>query len=199
MIKKIFFIIVYLSSLFIVFTVGQIRYDYLKIEYDRLLNKPPEVIEVEKEVEIIKEYPVYLPYDKALSEKDFALLCELIFLEAGSSNTSNLDRVLVGNIALNRVLCNYRGASSLEEVIHSPDQYSTVKRITQDEETMIPLSTAIAAYRLAIGNRYCPNNVIYQSQYKQGDGVWIKVNNHYYCYDKNIPIDESILIQDFIK
>ena len=120
MIKKIFFIIVYLSSLFIVFTIEEIRYDYLKIEYDRLLNKPPEVIEVEKEVEIIKEYPVYLPYDKALSEKDFALLCELIFLEAGSSNTSDLDRVLVGNTALNRVLCNYRGASSLEEVIHSP-------------------------------------------------------------------------------
>lgn len=173
----------------------------IKREYEILLQKKPpvEIVYIDKEVEVIKEKILYYPID-TLTEEDFSLLCQLIYLEAGSENTTDLDRKLVGNVALNRVFNNYRNATSLKEVVFAAGQYSTASQIDlTDPSIEIPLSSVLAAYQLAIGNRYCPNNVIYQSQYKQGDGVWIKVNNHYYCYDKNIPIDESILIQDFIK
>lgn len=61
---------------------------------------------------------------------------------------------------------------------------------------MIPLSTALAAYRLAIGNRYCPNNVIYQSQTRQGDGVWLKEGEHYYCYENDIKVNQFLILKE---
>lgn len=177
--------------------ISRCNYESLEIDYNRLSKQKQEVLikEIEVEKEIIREIPTYVAAD-AMSEYDFLLLCELIYLEAGSENTSDLDRVLVGNVALNRLASNYRSAATLEEVIYSPGQYSTASEITHEKTTMIPLSTALAAYRLAIGNRYCPNNVIYQSQMRQGDGVWLKEGEHYYCYENDIKVNQFLTLKE---
>ncbi len=174
------------------------EYNELQKDYDELLNQPPKIEYVEKEVEVevIKEVPVYTEAE-AMSEEDFFLLCQLIYKEAGSSRTSNFDRTLVGNVALNRLACNYRGADTLKEVIYSRGQYTTARSITKNEHVEIPMSSVLAAYRLALGNRYCPNNVIFQSQSRQGSGTWKKVGNHYYCYSNSIEVDEHQIIKEF--
>lgn len=175
-------------------------YSDLYTEYENLKNQEPkkEIVYVEKEVEVIKEVPVYTEAS-TMSERDFFLLCQLIYYEAGSPNTSNLDRTLAGNVSLNRLGCSYRGAKSLEDVIYAKGQYSTSGKITDNEHISIPMSSVLAAYRLAIGNRYCPSNVIYQSQSKQGDGVWQKVGHHYYCYENDIEVSEYEIIQEFVE
>ena len=183
--------------LIMTFIISRCSYKSLEIDYNRLSKQKQEVLikEIEVEKETIREIPTYVAAD-AMSEYDFLLLCELIYLEAGSENTSDLDRVLVGNVALNRLASNYRSAATLEEVIYSPGQYSTASEITYEKTTMIPLSTALAAYRLAIGNRYCPNNVIYQSQTRQGDGVWLKEGEHYYCYENDIKVNQFLTLKE---
>lgn len=194
------------TSIFVLIAMLYIsnKYRALKKEYEDLLSQPPKletiyvdnIIEKEVEVEVIKEVPVYTEAE-AMSEEDFFLLCQLIYKEAGSPKTSNLDRTLVGNVALNRLDCNYRNATTLREVIYSKGQYTTAPAITNNEHVQIPMSSVLAAYRLAIGNRYCPNNVIFQSQGKQGDGVWKKVGHHYYCYSNSVELDEHQIIKEF--
>ena len=200
------FICVCTIGMIVMFIVGLSatnKYNILQKKYNDLLNQPKktETIHIEEEVkveiekEVIKEIPVYTEAE-ALSEEDFFLLCQLIYREAGSPKTSNLDRTLVGNVALNRVDCNYRKAETLKDVIYTKGQYSTASVLTDNEHIQIPMSSVLAAYRLAIGNRYCPNNVIFQAQWEQGDGVWKKVNNHYYCYTDSIEVNEHQEIKE---
>lgn len=177
-----FLLLIFFSfSLFCYSTTPIVEYVEVEVPvYIPVYVEKPIYKEVEKLVEV--EVPVYQEF---MSAEDFELLCQLIYYEAGSENTTDEDRVLVGNVALNRLDLNYRGAETLEEVIRSKGQYTVSNKISSNTNKSIPMSSILAAYKLACGERFCPENVIYQSQGKQGDGVWKKVGKHYYCYDNN--------------
>lgn len=132
--------------------ISKCSYESLEIDYNRLSKQKQEVLikEIEVEKEIIHEVPIYVAAD-VMSEHDFLLLCELIYLEAGSESTSDLDRVLVGNVALNRLTSNYRSAATLEEVIYSSGQYSIASQITHEKNYDDPTFNSIG--RLSFSHR----------------------------------------------
>lgn len=111
------------------------------------------------------------------SWNDEELLARIIFAEAGGSTEE--DMLLVGNVVLNRVASN-RFPNTIREVIFAPGQYAP----TWDGAIhKTPSQKAWdCAEKLLNGERFCPENVVFQAQFKQGSGVWKKVNNHYYCY-----------------
>ena len=45
------------------------------------------------------------------------------------------------------------------------------------------MSTDVAKYLLENGSQI-PEYVLYQAEFKQGDGVWLKMWNTYFCYEK---------------
>ena len=108
---------------------------------------------------------------------DTELLARIIFAEAGGSTEE--DMLLVGNVVLNRVN-NPKFPNSIRDVIFAQGQYSPTWNgaiyKTPSEKAWE------CAKRLMDGERFCPENVVFQAQFKQGKGVWKKVEKHYYCY-----------------
>ena len=108
---------------------------------------------------------------------DEELLARIIFAEAGGSTEE--DMLLVGNVVLNRVASN-RFPNTIKEVIYAPGQYAptwngAIHKTPSQE-------AGDCAEKLLNGERFCPENVVFQAQFKQGSGVWKQVNSHYYCY-----------------
>ena len=112
---------------------------------------------------------------------DVDLLARLIYCEAGGCSYRN--RQLVGSVVLNRMHSSSY-PNTLSGVIYQKGQYSCTGKlysVTPDSETR-----QIAADLLANGS-ICPSNVVYQSQYKQGSGVYEAIaspygTTTYFCY-----------------
>lgn len=146
-------------------------------EYNDYNNKATEV------KKILTELNELIPY---YTEEDIHLLGKIIYAEAGSEYCSDELQLMVGNVVLNRVENGYWG-NTLEEVIYAPGQYSptfnkqTWNAIEPDERALNH------AERLLKGERWCPNNVIWQANFKQGNGVFWKWKGNgstvYFCYE----------------
>lgn len=110
---------------------------------------------------------------------DLVLLSKVIYAECEYGNIE--DALLVGNVVLNRVANGTMG-NTIKSVIYRKGQYPSIYSTKFKSE---PPEWAInCAKRLLNGERFCPSNVIWQSQSRQGDGLWKKVGVHYYCYSK---------------
>lgn len=111
------------------------------------------------------------------TSSDRELLAKIINAEASSKSTE--DMLLVGNVVLNRV--NHpKFPNSIRDVIYAPGQYSPTWNGSINKT---PSEAAYAAAdRLLSGERFCPENVVFQAQFKQGKGLWKQVGVHYYCY-----------------
>lgn len=111
-----------------------------------------------------------------VDENDLMLLAKLIYLENGSG--SDEIQLLTGNVVLNRV-ASKKYPNTIKEVIYQKGQYSITSKIKSTK----PSERAIKnARRLLEGERFCPSNVVYQSRFKQGSGVYKKINGEYFCY-----------------
>lgn len=111
-----------------------------------------------------------------VDENDLMLLAKLIYLENGSG--SDEVQLLTGNVVLNRV-ASKKYPNTIKEVIYQKGQYSVSSKIKSTK----PSERAIKnAKRLLEGERFCPSNVVYQSRFKQGSGVYKKINGEYFCY-----------------
>ena len=84
-----------------------------------------------------------------------------------------------GSVVLNRVQSSYF-PNTLKDVIYQTGQYSVVKSGAINKT---PNQRAYDTAKFLLENgSVLPSNVIFQSQHTQGDGIYEKVQNMYFCY-----------------
>lgn len=117
----------------------------------------------------------YNPY----MDEELELLAHLIFAEAGSDWCSDKMQQYTGSVVLNRIASKYY-PNNMHDVIYQKGQYSVVKSGSINK-TPNERAYECAKY-LLINGSVLPANVIFQSQHIQGDGIYEKVQNMYFCY-----------------
>ena len=115
------------------------------------------------------------------SWSDLELLARIINAEAGGCTDEH--QLLVGNVVLNRV-ADSRFPDSIYEVIYQKGQYSPTWNGAINKT---PTQQAYKnAQRLLDGERFCPSNVVFQANFKQGKGVYKTISTSYsttyFCY-----------------
>lgn len=141
-----------------------------------------------RRIEYIRQTPIYdssehtevLEIGKLLDESKVYMLAHLIYGEAGSDWCSDEMQRCTGSVVLNRIASD-RFPNDMEEVIFQRGQYSCTNK--GSGYWLEPNQRAFDNARWLLGNgSQLPENVLFQSQFKQGDGVFKKVGNQYYCY-----------------
>ena len=116
---------------------------------------------------------------KQYTDEDLSLLARVINAEAGSDWLTDEHQLAVGSVVLNRV-SDSRFPSTLKGVVYQKGQYACVPNGMINRA---PSERALknAKYLLENGSTI-PTNVVWQSQAKQGNGVWKYIQGHYFCY-----------------
>lgn len=122
-----------------------------------------------------------IPY----TDEDLDLLARLIMAEAGMSWASDELQLYVGSVVLNR-MNHPLFPDTLYNVIYATGQYSPTWTGSINNT---PSEQAIenAKYLLENGS-ILPDNVVYQANFKQGDGVYLAIYDEtlrttvYFCY-----------------
>lgn len=116
------------------------------------------------------------------SQEELDLLARLIYAEAGSKWITDEHQLVVGSVVLNRVK-DERFPDDLHSVIYqnSPTvQYAcTVNGMIYNEPDKRTIDNA--KYLLTYGSTI-PENIVWQSQMPQGNGIWKEIQGHYFCY-----------------
>lgn len=119
-----------------------------------------------EELEVIDEYELYL------------LAC-LINAEAGSNWCSDKMQYYVGSVVLNRV-DSYEFPNTIYDVIYQKGQYACIDNGSINNK---PCDRALRiAEDLLTNGSVLPKNVIFQAEFKQGNGTYCKEQNMYFCY-----------------
>lgn len=142
-----------------------------RIEYKRECPK----YDSEQHIEVIE-------VGKMLDESKIYLLAKLIYGESGSDWCSDMMQLGVGSVVLNRIKSD-KFPSTMEEAIFQGDgkQYACVK--PGGGFWKEPSQRAIDNARLLIAEgSIFPEEVIYQANFKQGKGTYLKEQNMYFCY-----------------
>lgn len=119
---------------------------------------------------------------EAQDEIDYELdmLARVVYFEAGSKTLSDRHRELVACVVINRCM-DIRYPATIKENVYKKGQYACAKRLYSVTREQIPEYCYDAAYRAAYGLTKCPENVIYQSQFKQGK-IYEICGNTYFCF-----------------
>lgn len=157
----------------------------MSIEPDvEFVTTETEVVTISKSevciVESTNDYVEIPPIQKVvIDDYDLELLAHLIYAEAGSDWCDDEMLYGVGSVVLNRMASDYY-PDNMYDVIYDKGQYAC----TWDGN--IEKEPNERAYRIArdllMYGSTLPPNVIFQAQFKQGDGVYKKVQNMYFCY-----------------
>lgn len=134
---------------------------------------------IEKETEIVSKAPAKPAY----SEDDLFYLAAAVCREAGGE--SEEIQLLVANVIINRVNSSVY-PDTIYEVLTQKRQYGTMWRdgisfpdwATDDVKNQC----YSVARRILDGERFCPENVLYQAEFKQGSGVYKEYPGYYFCY-----------------
>lgn len=116
------------------------------------------------------------------TQVELDLLSRLIYAEAGSNWITDEHQLAVGSVVLNRINDD-RFPDDLYSVIYQdvPSiQYAcTVNGMIYNEpdERTINNAKQLLTYGSAI-----PENIVWQSQVPQGNGIWKEIQGHYFCY-----------------
>ena len=177
---EIIFVIVLflLSNTLTFFKVNEIPFDDSeKILYNNNIIKEEKII--------INEISRGTDSRALYTHSDLILLARLIDREAGSSWLTDEHQQLVGAVVLNRVKSE-SFPNSIQDVIYQKGQYSCINSSRWNEE---PSERAlINAQKVLEGKVFCPDNVVFQAEFKQGSGVYkVFYNKHtnsntYFCY-----------------
>jgi spore germination cell wall hydrolase CwlJ-like protein len=113
---------------------------------------------------------------KAVSMSDLDLLARLVHQEARGCN--DYTQLLVANVVINRVN-DPRFPNTIRGVIYQKGQYSGAGSLA----SVKPNADCVRnARRVLSGERFCPSKVVWQSESRQGKGLWKRVGNQYFCY-----------------
>lgn len=122
--------------------------------------------------------------DTNLNEsEDVFLIAAAVCREAGGESIET--QMLVANVIINRVNSS-KYPNTVRGVLTQKNQYGTMwkygvsfpKWATEN----IKEQCYSVAKRILNGERVCPENVIYQAEFKQGSGVYSYVGGMYFCY-----------------
>lgn len=118
--------------------------------------------------------------EKKIAQKDLELMARLINAEAGADYCSDDLMYYTGSVVLNRV-ASKQFPNTIEEVIYQKGQYACITDGNFDKK---PSERAwrIAEKLLKEGSKL-PKKVIFQAEFKQGKGVYLKEQNMYFCYN----------------
>ena len=145
----------------------------LKEKHEAETNKK----ETEKIEEVKKEEPQIQKPEKSYTDEDLYVLSHLIMGEASGQSWEHKEAV--GSVVLNRV-ADDRFPNTIKSVVFQKGQYACTwdgnYNKTPDEETI-----AVAKYLLENGSQL-PKNIVWAAQFKQGKGVYKKIDNTYFCY-----------------
>lgn len=163
------------------------------IDYETILDKDDPDIPVDKELlakvqsDMLLERKRLNSESQDYSEDDLFCLAVGIGQEAGGDAQSDYTREMVGRVILNRVN-DPRFPNSIREVLTAEGQYGRlhhtgVRFPEYCNEDMIKRAYKIAEIILSGHSTvYCPSNVVWQSSFKQGDGVLTISDDIYFCY-----------------
>ena len=131
------------------------------------------------------EKKIRMGYEDRLTYDDLLLMAKIIEVEAGSNWLTEEHRQLVGSVVLNRV-DSYDFPNTLYEVVYQKGQYALAR--TNHFENLVPSEKSImSAMAILVGGSIAPKNVVYQSNFRQGSGVYKIISdrylgNSYFCY-----------------
>ncbi|MBO4330604.1 MAG: cell wall hydrolase [Oscillospiraceae bacterium] len=125
------------------------------------------------------------------SEDDLWCLAAVIYQEAGGDNCSDLCRKLVGSVVLNRAEDTrfFGKCNTIREVLQSPGQYNMEDGVSwadrgSSETELAAIDRAFDAAKAVLdGDRPCPKNVFFQSEFSSlGDGTYCKTDGYYFNF-----------------
>ena len=138
-----------------------------KVTQKKVVKKPKKVVKKKTTTKKTKKY----------SQQDLYVLSHIIHAE--SSGQSWDFQVAVGSVVLNRVKSK-KFPNTIKGVVFQKGQYAS----TWDgnyNKTPNKQSKRVAKYLLENGSQL-PRYVIFQSEFLQGDRVYKKMGNTYFCY-----------------
>lgn len=118
------------------------------------------------------------------TEADVELLARLMYAEEGvllqrlPEWQARAAHKLCGSVVLNRMNCNFGGATTIEEVIYAPGQYSSASVLFEKE---VPDIVYQWAEELLMYGPIGPENMVFQSQSPQGSETYKQIYNQYFC------------------
>lgn len=135
----------------------------------------------------VQEPEAALP-EPTFSERDLELLALVIYQEAGADYCSDETRLMVGTVVMNRV-ADSRYPNTIDEVLTQRAQYGRLywtglvwpERASQEVEAHAVERAYACAERVLEGERALPADVIFQSEYIQGDEIVAHQDGFYFC------------------
>ena len=113
------------------------------------------------------------------TQADLDLLARVVNAEAGSSHHTDEHQRAVASVVLNRV-ADSRFPSTIRDVVYQSGQYACTWNGAINKA---PSQRAVDNAKYVLENGVTtPSNVVWQSQAKQGNGVWKHIQGHYFCY-----------------
>lgn len=150
-----------------------------------VLTTPSPTLHVPEPTILISEAPKPTEEPKSYSEEDLDLLARLITAEMGCSWVPDDIQLYVGSVVLNRMESSLF-PDTLYDVIYQKGQYSPTWsgaiNNTPDERTVENARTLLE------NGSVLPANVVFQANFKQGDGVYAEYYDEYlgtttyFCY-----------------
>lgn len=121
---------------------------------------------------------------KNYTEDDLFYLAAAVCREAGGE--SEEIQLLVANVIINRVNSSLY-PDTIYEVLTQYKQYGTMWKYGVSfpdwADDKVKEQCYSVAERILEGERYCPENVLFQAEFKQGSGVYKQFGDDYYfCY-----------------
>ena len=121
---------------------------------------------------------------KSYSEDDLFYLAAAVCREAGGE--SEEIQLLVANVIMNRVNSSLY-PNTIYEVLTQYKQYGTMWKygisFPDWADQKVKDQCYSVAKRILEGERYCPENVLFQAEFEQGSGIFKQFGDDYYfCY-----------------
>lgn len=157
---------------------------------------PIPAIEIEYEIEtnidtVETNEQAYMLY----TEEDVEFLAQTMYAEEGiffAKYKDDLELVekvhkLAGSVVIHRADNEYRGATTIQQVVFTEGQYAkqTLEKICEGQE--MPDIVYVWAEELLRDGPIGPNNLIFQSEFEQGDKYGEPIGNQYFGTDPNLP------------
>lgn len=150
--------------------------------------KQPVIEAVPLSVAPVVESPPVVVLMPSYTEQEVEILAIIIYQEAGGDACSNDTRLKVGTVFLNRV-ADPRYPDTFEEVALQYKQYGRLywtglvwpERASLPQEAHAVERAYECARRLLNGERFLPEDVIFQSEYIQGTEIVCEQDGFYFC------------------
>lgn len=154
-----------------------------KEETNEITTSEPEVVTPEHEVvtcDTVLEFPVVGADGYTYTEEDYQYLLMIIVGE--SQNCSKQHQMYVGSVVLNRLHNKkyFSYADCIKDIALAPNQYTCFNGPNAYRDPT-DLNIEVAKELILYGS-VLPSNVIFQAQFKQGQGVYIQLGNTYFCW-----------------